>query len=67
MYELIAYQKISTFFYYTLFKSLDVNLWSSLRVSVRVMLINATFNIISFILWRSLLLVEKTGVPGENH
>ena len=28
---------------------------------------NATFNNISAILWRSVLLVEKTRVPGENH
>ena len=34
---------------------------------VRVMVFNATFNNISFISWRSVLLVEKTGVPGENH
>jgi hypothetical protein len=27
----------------------------------------ATFNNISVISWRSVLLVEKTGVPGENH
>ena len=27
---------------------------------------NATFNNISFISWRSVLLVEETGVPGEN-
>jgi len=26
-----------------------------------------TFNNISVISWRSVLLVEKTGVPGENH
>jgi len=26
-----------------------------------------TFNNISAILWRSVLLVEKSGVPGENH
>jgi len=25
------------------------------------------FNIISVILWRSVLLVEETRVPGENH
>jgi len=25
------------------------------------------FNNISIILWRSVLLVEETGVPGENH
>ena len=28
---------------------------------------NATFNNISVILWRSILLVEETGVHGENH
>jgi len=28
---------------------------------------NATFNNISVIAWRSVLLVEETGVPGENH
>ena len=28
---------------------------------------NATFNSISVILWRSVLLVEETGVPGDNH
>jgi hypothetical protein len=27
---------------------------------------NATFNIISAILWQSVLLVEETEVPGEN-
>ena len=31
------------------------------------MVFNATFNNISAILWRSVLLVEETGVPGENH
>ena len=28
---------------------------------------NATFNNVSFISWRSVLLVEETGVPGENY
>jgi hypothetical protein len=28
---------------------------------------NATFNNISFISWQSVLLVEETGGPGENH
>ena len=28
---------------------------------------NATFNNISAIPWRSVLLVEETGVPGENN
>ena len=31
------------------------------------MVFNATFNIISVISWRSVLLMEETGVPGENH
>ena len=26
-----------------------------------------TFNNISVISWRSVLLVEETGIPGENH
>jgi hypothetical protein len=34
---------------------------------VRVMVFNATFNNISEILWWSVLLVEETGLPGENH
>ena len=33
----------------------------------RIMVFNATFNNISAISWRPVLLVEKTGVPGENH
>jgi hypothetical protein len=32
-----------------------------------LMVFNATFNNISVISWRSLLLMEKTGVPEENH
>jgi len=31
------------------------------------MVFNATFNNILFILWRSVLLVEETGPPGENN
>jgi hypothetical protein len=34
---------------------------------VRVMVVNGTFNNISVISWLSVLLVEETGVPGENH
>jgi hypothetical protein len=34
---------------------------------VRVMVVNTTFNNISFISWWSVLLVEGTRVPGENH
>jgi hypothetical protein len=32
-----------------------------------VIVFNATFNNISVISWRSVLLVEETEVPGENH
>jgi hypothetical protein len=31
------------------------------------MVFNVTFNNISVISWRSVLLMEETGVPGENH
>ena len=31
------------------------------------MVFNATFNNISVISWRSVLFLEETGVPGENH
>ena len=34
---------------------------------VCLMVLNATFNNISVISWRSVLLVEETGVSGENH
>jgi hypothetical protein len=30
------------------------------------MVLKATFNNISVISWRSVVLVEETGVPGEN-
>ena len=33
----------------------------------RFMVFNTTFNNISVISWRSVLLVEETRVPGENH
>ena len=31
------------------------------------MVFNSSFNNISVISWRSVLLVKETGVPGENH
>jgi len=34
---------------------------------VCLMVFDATFNNISVISWRSALLVEETGGPGENH
>jgi len=41
-----------------------------LRVDIKwviVIVFNVTFNNISVISWWSILLVEETGVPGENH
>jgi hypothetical protein len=35
--------------------------------AVKIMVFNATFNNIGAISWRSVLLVEETGVPGENY
>jgi hypothetical protein len=32
-----------------------------------IMVFNAAFNNISVISWWSVILVEETGVPGENH
>ena len=48
------------------------NNWSCINTlvhtfRVRFMVLNATFNNISVILWRSVLLVEESGVPAENH
>jgi hypothetical protein len=39
----------------------------SLLQEVRVLVFNATFNNISVIPWRSVLLVEEIEVTGENH
>ena len=42
---------------------------SKIKLGIRFMSMafNATFDNISVILWRSVLLMEETGVPGENH
>jgi len=36
-------------------------------VRVRVMVFNATFNNMSVISWWSVLLLEETGMSGENY
>jgi len=36
-------------------------------VFLTVMVFNASFNNISVISWQLVLLLEETGVPGENH
>ena len=38
-----------------------------IKISVGFAMFNATFNNISVISWQSDLLVEETGVHGENH
>jgi hypothetical protein len=38
-----------------------------IEVRVRAMIFIVTFNNISVISWQSVLLVEETGVSGENH
>ena len=37
------------------------------KLCVGVMVFNTTFNNISVISWRSILMVEDTGIPLENH
>ena len=48
---------------------LPINGIKSLHIDVliRVVVFHATFNNISVISWRSVLLVEETGVPGEDN
>jgi hypothetical protein len=36
-------------------------------IGLVLMIFNATFNNISVISWLSVLLVEETGLPEENH
>ena len=42
-----------------------MDVFSMIRVSIIVF--NATFNNISAVYWRSVLLVEETRIPRENH
>jgi hypothetical protein len=37
------------------------------KIIIRIDQNNATFNNISVISWQSVLLMEETGVPAENH
>jgi hypothetical protein len=46
---------------------LDIDFTSFSSILVWFMVLNATFNNISAISGWSVLLVEETGVPGENH
>jgi hypothetical protein len=49
------------------YQRLTISNFIVFREFSRAMMFNATFNNISVILWRSVLLVEETGVYGENH
>ena len=56
---------IDTILFYKYF-----SLWTyvfSITFVVCLFVFNATFNNISVILWRSVILAEETWVPGENH
>jgi hypothetical protein len=53
---------LETFFDLTEFSEKE-----QIKYRVKVMVFNATFNNISVISWQSVLLVEGTGVPRENH
>ena len=56
---------IEVHYWYTIYtKDVKGMVWFDL---VWFMVLNATFNNISVISWRSVLLVEETGVPAENH
>jgi hypothetical protein len=50
-----------------MFRNLLVSMALEIGGTVGVMVFNATFNNISVISWRSVLLVEETEVTGENH
>ena len=57
-------------FRYVAFLEKSENLTNNFVMSVFEgggMVFNATFNNISVISWQSVLLVEKPGVPRENH
>jgi hypothetical protein len=46
---------------------LQLNIIIYMTVWFRFMVFNATFNNISVISWRSILLVEETGIPLKYH
>jgi hypothetical protein len=52
--------------YYQMFSWYDL-LHHPFNLFVCLTVLSATFNNISAISWRSVLLVEETGRPGENH
>ena len=69
MFRLIAIDFSQKSPYFSLLSSTSPSNLKVVRVTVRIMVFNGTFNNISItsIAWRSVLLVEENGVPGENH
>ena len=78
--KLCSDQSIFQVFLWTIYKNKfkNLNRTSNFKYSFRELLIakwvwfrfmvfNATFNNISVVSWQTVLLVEETGVPGENH
>ena len=62
--QLVVWTKLDI---YELFNSIFVYCFFSYLSWVRFMVFNTTFNNISVISWLSVLLMEETRVPGENH
>ena len=60
---LVAYVPLVAFFTIHIYKLIHIPVFLKLQLVV----FNATFNKISAFLWRSVLLVEETGVLRENH
>ena len=56
-----------SFYQDTVLLKLNITDLLFLRVRVRIVVFYVTFNNISVISWHSVLLVEQTGVPRENH
>ena len=48
-------------------KLISHTIQNSDSTNFRILEFNATFSNISAISWRPVLVVEETGVPGENH
>ena len=51
----------------TTYHSCKVSVSNKQTKPICLMVLNTTFNNISVILWRSVVLVKETGGPGENH
>jgi hypothetical protein len=66
----LLYVYLSFLFFFLIIhriKHREFTLWTLYFWFGCLMVFNVTFNNISVISWRSVLLVEETGRPGENH